>query len=430
MSLSEDLPPYVVVGGGAAGYFAAIRLAALGAGRRVILLEATRQVLTKVKISGGGRCNVTHHCFEPAKLVENYPRGARELHSCFTRFQPRDTVAWFAARGVALKVEADGRMFPTTDDSRTIVDALELAARQAGVDVRLGASLQQVEPEVPGSGSLGTGGTPRFKLRLKDGQELAAAAVLLATGSSPVGLQLAAAVGHQIEPHAPSLFTFNVKDQRLADLAGVAFAQVRLHLVVAGSKGRLERTGPLLITHWGLSGPAVLKLSAFGASLLQASAYQAELSIAFLPHLSSKEIQLGLRQFKLDAAKRSVVKNPPFTELPRRFWQQLLMCMQVRPELVYADLDKDTMQRLVFELSEGRYLISGKGIFKDEFVSAGGVRLKEVDFRHMESRIVPGLYFAGEVLALDGITGGFNFQAAWTTAWIAATAMVAADAQS
>jgi hypothetical protein len=205
---------------------------------------------------------------------------------------------------------------------------------------------------------------------------------------------------------------------------------VRLNLVVAGSKGRLERTGPLLITHWGLSGPAVLKLSAFGASLLQASAYQAELRISFLPHLSSKEIQLALRQFKLDGAKRSVAKHPPFTELPRRFWQQLLIYLQVRPELIYADLDKETMQRLALELSEGRYLICGKGIFKDEFVSAGGVCLKEVDFRHMESRIVPGLYFAGEVLALDGITGGFNFQAAWTTAWIAATAMVGVDAQS
>ena len=420
--MSEQLPPLVVVGGGAAGYFAAIRLAELGAGRRVILLEATQKVLTKVRISGGGRCNVTHHCFDPGTLTANYPRGARELRSCFTRFQPRDTVAWFTARGVQLKTEADGRMFPSTDDSRTISDALELAARQAGVEVRLGASVQAMEPMASLAPMvLPSGG--RFKLRLKDGQELVAAAVLLATGSAPAGLQLASNAGHVVEAHVPSLFTFNVKDERISGLAGIAFAEVKLSLGVGGGKERLERSGPLLITHWGLSGPAVLKLSAFGAILLHANAYKAELQINFLPHLNAAQIDLELRRFKQSAAKKQVAKHPPFPELPRRFWQQLVVSLKVDPELVYADMSKADIQRLVVELSQGRYAIIGKGVFKDEFVSAGGVTLKEVDFRRMESRVAPGLYFAGEVLAVDGITGGFNFQAAWTTAWIAATAM-------
>jgi predicted Rossmann fold flavoprotein len=406
-------PNIVVIGGGAAGYFAAIRAAELNPRIKVVLLEATRRVLTKVHLSGGGRCNVTHHCFDPAKLIENYPRGSRELRSAFTRFQPRDTVSWFEARGVSLKVEEDGRMFPVTDQSATIAGCLEAAAAKARVQVRLGASVIQVS-------RIDSGG---FRLSLKDGTELTTDRLMIASGSAPLGLEIAASLGHKIEPHVPSLFTFNIKDQRLQDLAGVSFADVGLTMQCAGSK-KLERCGPMLITHWGLSGPAVLKLSAFGAVSLHSAGYKASLRVNFLPALSASQVEGVLRQYKSDHARRIVLKNAPFADLPRRFWETLVAVSGIANDLTYADLTRQHIERLVGEIHAADYQITGKGVFKDEFVSAGGITLKEVDFRTLESRVVPGLYFAGEVLAVDGITGGFNFQAAWTTAWIAGQAMV------
>ncbi|MBM4253260.1 MAG: NAD(P)/FAD-dependent oxidoreductase [Deltaproteobacteria bacterium] len=404
----------MIIGGGAAGYFAAIRAAELNPAVRVILLEATRRVLTKVHLSGGGRCNVTHHCFDPAKLIDNYPRGSRELRSAFTRFQPRDTVAWFEGRGVKLKVEADGRMFPVTDQAATIATCLEGAAAKAGVEIRLGASVVTLRRHDTGL----------FQLRLKDGAEIMADRLMIATGSAPVGWELAAGLGHKIEPHVPSLFTFNIKDQRLQDLAGVAFTDVALTLKCDGSK-KLERRGPMLITHWGLSGPAVLKLSAFGAVDLHRTGYQASLGINFLPSMTAAQIEATLRQYKSEHARRIVLKNGPYADLPRRFWETLVSVGGIGNDLTYADLTRQHIERLTSEIHAGQYRITGKGVFKEEFVSAGGVTLKEIDFRTLESRVVPGLYFAGEVLAVDGITGGFNFQAAWTTAWIAGQAMVA-----
>ncbi len=403
----------VIIGGGAAGYFAAIRAAELSPGSLVTLLEATRRVLTKVHLSGGGRCNVTHHCFEPVKLIENYPRGSRELRGAFTRFQPRDTVAWFESRGVKLKVESDGRMFPVTDQAATIATCLETAAAKAGVKINLGASVVKLQRDELGE----------FTLTLKDGSEVKADRLMIATGSAPVGLELAAGLGHKIEPHVPSLFTFNIKDQRLQDLSGVSFADVSLTLQCSGSK-KIERRGPMLITHWGLSGPAVLKLSAFGAVSLHSSGYQANLQINCLPNMTPTQLDAALRQYKNEHARRGVLKNGPFTDLPRRFWETLVTVVGISDDLTYADLSRHQMERLVAELHAGSYQITGKGVFKDEFVSAGGITLKEVDFRTLESRLIPGLYFAGEVLAVDGITGGFNFQAAWTTAWIAGQAMV------
>lgn len=409
----QQRPHIVVIGGGAAGYFAAIRAAELAPHGRVTLLEATRKVLMKVHLSGGGRCNVTHHCFDPVKLIENYPRGSRELRSAFMRFQPRDTVSWFEGRGVALKVEADGRMFPVTDSSATVAKCLESSAAAAGVEVCLGASVVKIVRD-----------GESFNLTLKDGREIGADRLMIATGSAPAGLELAAQLGHRLEPHVPSLFTFNIKDPRLAELSGVAFSDVHLSLQCPESK-RLERQGPMLITHWGLSGPAVLKLSAFGAVALHASQYQASLVINYLPQHSAAELQGMLRAFKAEHPRRTIAKHSPFSQLPRRFWESLVQYLGLDNERTYADVTKDEMERLLNELHRGQYQITGKGVFKEEFVSAGGIHLKEVDFRTMESRVVSGLYFAGEVLAVDGITGGFNFQAAWTTAWIAGQAMVA-----
>lgn len=399
-----------VIGGGAAGYFGAINAAEAHREADVVILEAARRTLTKVKISGGGRCNVTHHCFDPAKLVENYPRGRRELRGPFSKFQPRDTVAWFAARGIALKAEADGRMFPVTDDSQTIISCLEEAARQAGVDVRLGESVVTMERE----------GETQLRLTLKSGEVLVADRVLLATGSAPAGVALAASLGHQIVPPVPSLFTFNIKDPRFADLPGLSFETVKLDLDTGDGTARLTREGPMLITHWGLSGPAVLKLSAFGAVRLHACQYQATLRINFLPPTKEHEALTVLMDYKGAHPKRTVFGNAPFERVPRRFWQKLVEELLIDPTVTYADISKSLLARLAQELTAGVYHVTGKGVFKDEFVTAGGVALSQVDFRTMASVLVPQLYFAGEVLDIDGITGGFNFQAAWTTSYLAA----------
>lgn len=415
LEICDVTTPFViaVIGGGAAGYFGAINAAEASRDARVIILEATRRTLTKVKISGGGRCNVTHHCFDPAKLVENYPRGHRELRGPFAKFQPRDTVDWFAARGVRLKAEPDGRMFPVTDSSQTIIDCLEGAAHKAGVEVRLGESVKGVE-------RCGE----KLRLMLKSGECLDADRVLLATGSAPQGVDLAQALGHTIVPPVPSLFTFNIKDPRLVDLGGVSFDHARLELDPGDGEPRLTREGPLLITHWGLSGPAILKLSAFGALRLYKSSYKAELRVNFLGGMREDQALKLLMEYKLAHPKRTVMGHHPFEQLSRRFWQRTLETAQVSDSLTYADAPKTTFVRLVQELTGGLYMVDGKGIFKEEFVTAGGISLSEVNFKTMASQLVPGLYFAGEVLDIDGITGGFNFQAAWTTSFLAAQAMV------
>jgi predicted Rossmann fold flavoprotein len=416
VSQAQDTLQVVVIGGGAAGVFGAIHCAERHPRCRLILLEGTRRLLTKVLISGGGRCNVTHNCQDPRVLVGHYPRGARELLGAFTRFQPRDTVRWFAERGVELKAEADGRMFPVTDDSRTIAQCLEQAALAAGVEIRRGQSVKKIE--------LGTtAGASRFQLTLKDGSTLAADRILLATGSDPAGYELARSLGHGITPLVPSLFTFNVRDPRLADLAGVSFAAVELRLATGTPEGRLTQKGPLLITHWGLSGPAVLKLSAFGARPLHAAAYQAELTVNFLAGETADSVLATLRAYRDEHPRQAVQKHPLFPAVPRRFWARLAELQGVGEVGTFGDLTRPAMQGLAEELTRGRYAVQGKGVFKEEFVTAGGVTLKEVDFRTLESRVCPGLFFAGEVLDIDGITGGFNFQAAWTTAYLAAESM-------
>jgi hypothetical protein len=400
----------IIVGGGAAGFFGAIACAESHPHARVLLLEASHQPLAKVHISGGGRCNVTHACFDPALLVQHYPRGGRALRGAFSRFQPRDTVDWFQKRGVKLKTEADGRMFPVTNDSGTIVDCLMQAARQAGVEVLTRSAVAAVEKSDQG-----------FELALKSGESLPCRRLLLTTGSSPQGYRLAESLGHGIEPPVPSLFTFSIPDPQLRELAGVA-ASAQVRLLVPGQKP-LEQSGALLITHWGMSGPAVLKLSAWGARSLQERQYRAEIQVNWLPGESGETVRQKLGAVKERDGKKAIAAYSPFPEISRRLWQYLLSRAGVAIETRWADLPKKSLSQLVVELTQGSYNIQGKGAFKDEFVTCGGVRLKDVDFKTMESRLCPGLHFAGEILDIDGVTGGFNFQSAWTTGYLAGLGM-------
>jgi len=409
----------VVIGGGAAGFFGAIA-AATNPHTQVVLLEAGRAPLAKVRISGGGRCNVTHACFDPAVFVQNYPRGSKALRGPFSKFQARDTVEWFARRGVELKTEADGRMFPITDDSATIVNCLLEAARNAGVEIRTGTPVEGVS-------SLGSNSdacsNPQFGIKLKSGEVLQSDRLLLATGSSPQGHRIAKSLGHKLVTPVPSLFTFNLKDKRLEDLAGVSVANVRLRLINkdSGKSSNLEQTGPVLITHWGISGPAVLKLSAWGARFLSDRRYKTNLLINWLPQYNPEELRGQLQNMR-GKEKKAIANSCPFP-LPRRLWESFLRAGAIDSHQRWAELSNKSINRLVGELARGEYEIIGKGVFKEEFVTCGGVSLKEVNFKTMESRLCPGLYFAGEVLDIDGVTGGFNFQSAWTTGWLAGSAM-------
>jgi predicted Rossmann fold flavoprotein len=416
--LSKKSLNVVVIGGGAAGFFGAIACAEAHPNANVILLEGARQPLAKVRISGGGRCNVTHACFDPALLVQHYPRGSKALRGAFTRFQAKDTVAWFESRGVKLKTEADGRMFPVTDDSATIADCLIQSAKNAGVKMWTGAHVKSVIRQ-----------KDKFEIQLKSGEALEADRLLLAMGSSPIGYAIARSLGHHVEPPVPSLFTFTIHDSRLQDLAGVSVNSAHLRLQTS-EKTRFEQTGPLLITHWGLSGPAVLKLSAWGARDLHDSHYKATLIVNWLPQYNPETLRQDLLKVKSQLPKRAISTSCP-VPIPRRLWEKLIAHVGLSgsngtsadASVRWADLSNKALNTLVQELTRGQYTVNGKGAFKEEFVTCGGVSLKEVDFKAMESRCCPGLYLAGEILDIDGITGGFNFQSAWTTGWLAGQAM-------
>ena len=438
----------VVIGGGAAGFFGAITCAEAHPHTQVTLLEAGHQPLSKVRISGGGRCNVTHACFDPALLVQNYPRGSKALRGALTRFQAKDTVAWFGAHGVQLKTESDGRMFPVTDNSETIVNCLLQAADDVGVKLRTGTPVKSVrrhslQPSLTQGESveegfenvsplaLGARGVQEestregFEVELKNGEILTCDRILLATGSNPQGYRWAKNFGHTVEPPVPSLFTFNVPDPRLQDLAGVSANNVQLRLPEAG-KTLKEQTGPLLITHWGVSGPAVLKLSAWGARFLHDHHYQTPLIINWLPQYKQEALRDLLLAVKSQLPRRQIITSCP-VPVPKRLWMSLVTSVGIAAEERWAEVSKKALNQLVQELNQGQYLIKGKGVFKEEFVTCGGVSLKEVDFKLMESRLVHNLYFAGEILDIDGITGGFNFQSAWTTGWLAGQAMGTTD---
>jgi predicted Rossmann fold flavoprotein len=410
-----DAPSWdlITVGGGAAGYFGAITAAETAAAQgrrlRVLLLEASPAPLAKVRISGGGRCNVTHHCFEPAELITRYPRGSRELRGPFSRFGPRDTIAWFANRGVRLKTESDGRMFPVTDRSSTIIAALESAAQDAGVKVRTRAPVEAVTQEAGG-----------FIVRLASGESLRTARVLLATGGMKATAPLIRLLGHTLEEPVPSLFSFHCRDPRLRDLAGLSLQDAAVS--VPGVRPALASRGPLLFTHEGLSGPAILRLSAWGARALAGKGYSFELTLSLLPDQSPAELLARLAARKLTHGRKALHTECPF-DLPLRLWEKLTSAAGAQPETTWASASKPMLESLAGLLADCRLRVTGKSLNKDEFVTCGGVSLREVDFRTMESRRVPGLHFAGEVLDIDGITGGFNFQAAWTTGWHAGSAI-------
>ena len=406
----------IVIGGGAAGFFGAIACANAHPYAQVTLLEAARKPLSKVRISGGGRCNVTHHCFDPARLVQAYPRGGKALRGAFTRFQSQDTVDWFASRGVELKTEADGRMFPITDNSETVVECLVTEVTKAGVKLRTGVKVKSVRQ---------LSITEGFEVEVKTGERLQCDRLLIATGSNPLGYRWAADLGHKISSPVPSLFTFNIADPRLQDLAGVSVEEVRLRLLETG-KQKQELTGPLLITHWGISGPAVLKLSAWGARVLHDHDYQMPLLIDWVPQYNPDSLRQQLLEVKSQTPKRQISSYSPLP-VPRRLWQRLTATVGIDQKQRWAELSKKALNQLVEELTQGRYQIQGKGVFKEEFVTCGGVNLKEINFQTMESRCCPGLYLAGEILDIDGITGGFNFQSAWTTGWLAGQAMGQSD---
>ncbi|KHG39423.1 MULTISPECIES: NAD(P)/FAD-dependent oxidoreductase [Aphanizomenon] len=400
----------VVIGGGAAGFFGAIACAEANPQAQVTLIEASRQPLAKVLISGGGRCNVTHACFEPKILVQNYPRGGKALLGAFTRFQPLDTIAWFAAHGVNVKTEADGRMFPITDRSETIAESLIKAVFDANIELCIGTPVTAVTRKDTG-----------FEILLKSGETKECDSLLLATGSSLAGYKIARELGHDIQPPVPSLFTFNIADPQLRELAGISVSSVNLRLPGTG-KTPLQQTGPLLITHWGVSGPAVLKLSAWGARILNENRYQHKLLINWLPDLSQEEVRQKLLTVKSEWGQKAIALHRG-VDLPHRLWQYIINRTHIPTEERWATISNKTLNQLVQEISQGEYLITGKGAFKEEFVTCGGVNLKEVNFKTMESKIVPGLHFAGEILDIDGVTGGFNFQSAWTTAYLAGRSM-------
>ena len=398
-----------IVGGGAAGIFAAITCAEANPHARVIVLEKSTSLLAKVRVSGGGRCNVTHACFDPAELIGHYPRGGAALRGPFTRFQPRDLIDWFARRGVRLKTEPDGRMFPSTDQSATIIDCLLTAARQSGVELRTHVTIDTIVPD----------GRTGFVLNLRSEEALRADRVLLATGSARQGYVWAAALGHSIVPPVPSLFTFSLDDVRLQGLAGVA-SRAQLQF----AEPRLTQTGAVLITHWGLSGPAVLKLSAWAARWLHDRQYRAPLHIDWLPELNATQLQAQWQLLRRERARQPIVTDSgSIRGVPKRLWQRLVSAASIDLDQRWADVSKAQLNALSAQLKHGVFEVQGRGEFKDEFVTCGGMELDEINFKTMESRRCLGLYLAGEILDIDGVTGGFNFQAAWTTGWLAGRAM-------
>ncbi len=407
-----------VLGGGAAGFFGAIACAEANPGLRVLLLEKTGKLLGKVRVSGGGRCNVTHACDSAAQLVAHYPRGSRALKAAFQRFGVPDTVAWFARRGVALKTEADGRMFPTTDSSETIAQALENAARQAGVQVFTNTAVEEIEPQ-PGVG---------FQLRLsgpgRPAPALTVARLLVATGGQPKSAQYdwLRPLGHAVAEPVPSLFTFNVPDSPLRELPGVSVARARVTL----ASEKLHYEGPLLVTHWGVSGPAVLKLSAWGARRLSELNYTGTALVNWLPDHTDETLRPWLQQFRQENGRKGIAPNPQFG-LPQRLWRTLAEQAGIGPDLRWSDLPAKVQNRFMELLLRTPLAVRGKTTHKDEFVTCGGISLADIDLLTMQSRRVPGLYFAGEVLDIDGITGGFNFQAAWTTGFLAGQALANLD---
>ena len=395
----------IIVGGGAAGFFTAINIVEKNPKLKVAILERGSEVLSKVRVSGGGRCNVTHACFEPNELVKFYPRGEKELRGPFHQFCSGDTIEWFSNHGVALKIEEDGRMFPESNSSQTIIDCFLLASHKLGIEILTGQSVQSIFKK-----------ENFWKIETQN-KNYVAEKLILATGSNPKIWEMLQTFGHAIVTPVPSLFTFNIKDSRIKELPGVA-AQVSVKV----KDTKLSSSGPLLITHWGMSGPAILKLSAWGARILHDKNYQFTIYVNWLNDLDKEDAEKILKDLKQEHAKKAVSKKSPF-DFPNRLWESLVLASGIDAETKWADLSKIQLQNLANQLTNGTFQVNGKSTFKEEFVTAGGIDLKEINFKTMESKLHENLYFAGEIMNIDAITGGFNFQNAWTSGFIVANAI-------
>lgn len=395
----------LIVGGGAAGFFTAINIVEKNPSLKVAILERGSEVLNKVRISGGGRCNVTHACFEPNELVKFYPRGEKELRGPFHQFCSGDTVEWFEKHGVELKIEADGRMFPVSNSSQTIIDCFINATKKLGISVLTNQSVQSIFKK-----------EALWKVETQSETYLSEK-LILATGSNPKVWEMLQNFGHAVVSPVPSLFTFNIKDPRITSLPGVS---ALVSVKVIGTK--LESSGPLLITHWGMSGPAILKLSAWGARILFEKNYQFSIAINWFNDIDSNDAEKILKELKLEHAKKAVSKKSPF-ELTNRLWESLVMASGIDAETKWADLSKNQLQNLSNQLTNSVFQVNGKSTFKEEFVTAGGIDLKEINFKTMESKLHENLYFAGEIVNIDAVTGGYNFQNAWTSGFIIANSI-------
>jgi len=398
----------IVIGGGAAGFFGAVNAARLNPNLSVTILEKSREVLSKVRVSGGGRCNVTHHCFDNEVLAKAYPRGGNELRWAFEQFDAQDTVDWFTGRGIQLKTEEDGRMFPVSDDSATIINCLKDEARKHGVTIRTKTKAESITPKEDRT----------FEIELRKSTPLVADFVLVASGgyNRSSAYQWLQEPGHSIQKPVPSLFTFNFREKIFSELAGISVPKA----LVAIKDSPFEYTGPLLITHWGLSGPAVLKTSSWAARFLHDQEYRFDIQVNWVYPNNGNEVQSALKKLRADNARKQVNKQNRFATIPARLWEKFLALASINASRRWAELSNQDIHKLKQELVNGTYTIQGKTTYKEEFVTCGGIPLDEVNFGTMESKKVPCLFFAGEVLDIDGITGGYNFQSAWTTGWIAA----------
>jgi len=390
----------IIIGGGASGFFTAANIDAKL--YDVTILEQNSDVLQKVKISGGGRCNVSHACFDPRELVQFYPRGNKELLSVFTKFQPGDTMNWYEEHGVALKIEDDNRIFPESNSSQSIIDCLVNECRKNNVKILTKQTVTEILPQENG-----------YKIHTTD-QNYFADYVVFSTGSSPKAFKILEKLGHQIIAPVPSLFTFNIKNEILKDLMGTSFQYVDIEI----PKLNLEESGSLLITHWGLSGPAILKLSAWGARELAALKYQFEIIVNFIGTASEDALEI-FKNFKENEPKKSIGQAKIF-DITNRFWQRILFVSGIDTAKQLANINNKEMQKIIENLCCCRMNVTGKSTFKEEFVTAGGVGLKEMDFKTMKSKKLPNFYISGEVLNIDAVTGGFNFQACWSEGWLIA----------
>ncbi|MES2568246.1 MAG: NAD(P)/FAD-dependent oxidoreductase [Bacteroidota bacterium] len=410
----------IIIGGGASGFFAAINAAVNFPESKIIILEKSNKILSKVRVSGGGRCNVTHQCFENGELIKNYPRGEKELRQVFSQFSVQDTIEWFLKRSVKLKVEQDGRMFPESNSSETIINCFLQEAQKLGIDVNLNEEVLEINSINVGSSEVEY--TVRFdspqrdKITVKTNkQTYTANAVICSIGghNQLKNYSFLKQVGHTIDELIPSLFTLNLPQSKIKELMGLSVKNGTVK--VNGTKH--QYTGPLLITHWGLSGPAVLKLSAFAAHDFFKLNYQAGISVNWTGNLNEEELK---EELGLHLGSKALIVNTPLFEIPKRLWEYLILRADVSASKPWIELGKKQLNKLAQVLCNDGYDMHGKTTFKEEFVTSGGINLKEVNFKTMESKKVPHLFFCGEVLNIDGITGGFNFQNAWSTAWIAA----------